>query len=209
MEINLGEDTFSFWKKIVFVAVFFIVTPIALFSSVISLVSLTESKNLELSEPAPNLIQTPKSGVQVYASLPSSFPSISGEVLGADAREDLIKEYLQSYDSPLLPYAETIVEIADKYGIDFRLTTAIAQKESNLCKKIPEDTYNCWGWGIHSRGTLGFSSYPEAIEAVSKGLRENYIDKGLVTTEEIMAKYTPLSNGSWAFGVNKFIDQMR
>ena len=209
MEINLGEETFSFWKKIIFVAVFFIVTPIALFSSVISLVSLTKSKNLELSESVPNLIQTPKSGVQVYASLPSSFPSISGEVLGADARANLIKEYLQSYDSPLLPYSETIVEIADKYGIDFRLTTAIAQKESNLCKKIPEDTFNCWGWGIHSRGTLGFSSYPEAIEAVSKGLRENYIDKGLVSPEEIMAKYTPLSNGSWAFGVNQFIDQMR
>jgi hypothetical protein len=88
------------------------------------------------------------------------------------------------------------------------LTTAIAQQESNLCKNYPDGTYNCWGWGIHSQGTLGFSSFTEGIELVTKGLKENYIDKGYLTPETIMTKYTPLSNGSWANGVSKFLSEM-
>ena len=209
MEKALGEESFSFWKKIIFIAIFFTITPIALFSSALSLVSLSKAKRVAENAPIPSLIPVPKSGVQVYASLPSSLPSISGQVLGTDARANVIREYLYLYDSPLQPYVNLIVENADKYGLDFRLTTAIAQKESNLCKKIPEDTHNCWGWGIHSKGTLGFSSYEAGIEAVSKGLKEEYIDKGYETVEEIMAKYTPLSNGSWAYAVNKFMEQMR
>lgn len=208
METDIGEESFSFWKKVIYIAIFFIVTPVTLFASSISLVALRKTGQTE-NKYLPGLIQVPKSGVQVYASLPSSLPSISGEVLGTDARADVIREYLYLYDSPLEPYANLIVESADKYGLDFRLTTAIAQKESNLCKKIPDDTHNCWGWGIHSKGTLGFSSYEEAIETVSKGLKEEYIDKGYTTIEEIMAKYTPLSKGTWAYAVNKFIEQMR
>ena len=92
--------------------------------------------------------------------------------------------------------------------MDFRLLVAIAQQESNLCKKIPEGTHNCWGWGIHSKGTLGFDSYPEAIETVSQGIRRDYLNKGYTTPEEIMKKYTPSSPGTWAFGVNKFLGQM-
>lgn len=206
MESNLKDESFSFWKKIIFIAIFFTITPIALFSSAVSLVSLSNTK--EVKTDSSGLIQIPRSGVSVYASLPSSLPSISGQVLGTDARADVIKEYLYLYDSPLEPYANLIVENADRYALDFRLTTAIAQKESNLCKRIPEDSHNCWGWGIHSKGTLGFSSYEEAIETVSRGLKEEYIDKGYDTVEEIMAKYTPLSNGSWAYGVTKFMTEM-
>ena len=107
-----------------------------------------------------------------------------------------------------MPYANNVVTAADKYKIDFRLITAIAQQESNLCKIIPPDSHNCWGWGINSNGSLGFNSYEEAIDTVSKGLKEEYIDKGYTTPEQIMSKYTPLSNGSWAFGVNKFLTEM-
>ena len=108
----------------------------------------------------------------------------------------------------MLPYVGDIIQIADYYDLDFRLTTAIAQQESNLCKKIPPGSHNCWGWGIHSRGSLGFDSYTDALDAVSKGLKFEYLDKGLSTPEEIMSKYTPLSNGSWAQGVSKFMEEM-
>jgi hypothetical protein len=56
---------------------------------------------------------------------------------------------------------------------------------------------------------LGFNSYSDAIETVSKGLKNNYIDEGLVTPDEIMTKYTPSSNGSWAHGVNEFMSEMK
>lgn len=156
-----------------------------------------------------SVIRVPESGVKVYASLPSSFPSVSGEVESKDARSEIIRQYLEYYNSPLVPYSDLIVATADKYGLDYRLITAIAQKESNLCKIIPPDSYNCWGWGIHSKGTLKFSSYEEGIETVSEGIRQNYIDKGYTTISDIMGKYTPLSNGSWATGVIQFMKQMQ
>lgn len=106
------------------------------------------------------------------------------------------------------PYAPLIVSSADENGIDFRLTTAIAQQESNLCKKIPAESYNCWGWGIHSQGTLGFATFEDGIIEVSKGLREYYLNEGLTSIEEIMAKYTPASDGSWAYAVNKFMEDL-
>jgi len=141
---------------------------------------------------------------------PSSGTSatLKSKIIAGDARPILIKNYLDSYHSPLAPFGDVIYETSQRYGLDYRLLVAIAQQESNLCKKIPEGSYNCWGWGIHSRGTLMFSSFPEAIEEVARGLKENYIDMGYVTPEQIMKKYTPLSNGSWAAGVNQFMEEI-
>src|SRR3989339_590297 len=106
-------------------------------------------------------------GASIYSSLPIDFPSISEKVQSSDARPEIIKNYLLRYKSPLVSFAGYIVQAADEFDIDYRLTTAIAQQESNLCKIIPPNTYNCWGWGIHSEGTLGFSSYEEGIRAVT------------------------------------------
>jgi hypothetical protein len=208
MEIYPAEKTFFFWKNLIFIILFFLVTPVTLGVSLFSLTALSKAQVVEneyLEVADLNAISAPESGAKVFASLPSSFPTVSGVVAGSDARGELIRQYLTDYNSPLEPYADLLVETADKYGLDYRLLTGIAQQESNLCKKIPPRSYNCWGWGIHSQGTLRFDSFEEGIEIVSAGLKENYIDKGYTTIEEIMSKYTPLSNGSWAFGVNKFM----
>ena len=34
-------------------------------------------------------------------------------------------------------------------GFDYRLLPAIAMQESTLCRSIPVDSHNCWGWGIY------------------------------------------------------------
>ena len=179
--------------------IFFAVTPLTIGISLFSLLSLNKTP----VEKAPAF-----SGIRVYASLPSVFPTVDGTIETGDARPELVREYLNRYGSVLSPLSPLIVEIADRYSLDYRLVTAIAQQESNLCKLIPPGSFNCWGWGIHSQGTLGFSSYEQGIETVSKGLKEEYIDKGFVTIEEIMSKYTPLSNGSWALGVSTFMGEM-
>ncbi len=127
------------------------------------------------------------------------------EIEIADGRVANLKAFFRKYNSPLYPYAEKIVEVSDKYHFDYRLIPAIAMQESNLCKYVPEDSYNCWGWGIYGDQILKFKSYEEAIETVGKGLKEHYIDKGLITASMIMKKYTPSSNGSWAHGVNTFL----
>lgn len=201
------EENISFWKNLLLGVVFFTIAPLTLGISLFSLYSL--EKNPPPAAEAVNLLTSPVSGVRVYASLPSKIPSLSDAVGAADARSEIVRQYLEAYGSPLVPYANLIVQTADKYSLDFRLITAIAQQESNLCKIIPPGSYNCWGWGIHSKGTLGFSSFQEGIEEVSKGLREEYLNKGYSTVDEIMGKYTPLSNGSWAAGVNTFMDQMQ
>jgi hypothetical protein len=202
------EENFGFWKNLIFVTIFFIFTPLTLGVSLFSLVSLKENELVKQNFDNINLITTPKSGISVYASLPSNIPSVSDSIESADARPQIIKKYLTDYSSPMAPYADFITQTADKYSLDFRLITAIAQQESNLCKVIPPGSYNCWGWGIHSRGTLGFTSFEEGIETVSKGIREEYLNKGYKTVEEIMSKYTPQSNGSWANGVNTFLAEM-
>lgn len=206
MQINSLPEDFSFFKNLILIAVFFTIAPVALGVSLFSLISLQSSKN-KVPE-AISFFPRSNSGAKIFASLPNNTPSVGGEVVAEDARPQIIRDYLTYYSSPLLPYADLIVHTADENGLDFRLITAIAQKESNLCKLIPPNTFNCWGWGIHSEGTLGFDSFETGIRTVSKGLKDNYLDKGYVTTEEIMSKYTPMSNGSWAKGVNQFMSEM-
>lgn len=129
-----------------------------------------------------------------------------------DARPQIVANFLERHSSPLQPsdyYGRVLVETADRYGIDFRLLPAIAMQESNLCKSIPPGSHNCLGFGIHSRGTLGFESYEAGFDRAARELKKNYIDQGRTTPEEIMAKYTPSSNGSWAVSVNQWMAEMR
>jgi len=156
----------------------------------------------------PKIAGITSDSITSHAVLPETIGAFIISVKSNDAIPIIIKNYLEKYHSPLLPHADALIVIAKKYNIDPRLLVAIAQQESNLCKKIPDDSHNCWGWGIHSRGTLKFNTYPQAIEAVSKGLSEKYFGQGLNTPESIMDVYTPLSQGSWAKGVQQFLDEM-
>ena len=195
---------FSIIKSLSLLTVFFTLTPVALTISIFALVFISTTA------PKPKeALATNNPNINIFAALPANMPSVEASIGTGDARVDIIKAYLRKYNSPLYPYAEYIVNVADDNDLDFRLITAIAQQESNLCKVIPEGTYNCWGWGIHSRGTLGFSSFEEGIRVVSEGIKRDYIDEGLTTPPEIMSKYTPLSNGSWANGVGLFIEEMQ
>lgn len=129
-----------------------------------------------------------------------------------DARPAIVANFLERHNSPLQPYdhyGKVFVEIADRYGIDFRLVPAIAMQESNLCKAIPPGSNNCLGFGVHSRGTLAFDKYEDGFERAARELKKNYIDIGLTTPEQIMTKYTPSSNGSWANSVNQWMAEMR
>jgi hypothetical protein len=207
--LSIKNEDYVFGKNMILIAIFFLITPITLGISLFSLFSLKTSA-LAVSPTNPiNKISSPFSGVQVYASLPAKLPAVSGEVGVGDARVEIVRQYLKSYDSPLTPYTEEVIRVSDKYGLDYRLLPAIAQQESNLCKVIPPGSYNCWGWGIHSAGSLGFDSYNEGLDTVAKGLKTNYIDKGYVTVNEIMSKYNPISpDGAWGKGVESFMSDM-
>ena len=129
-------------------------------------------------------------------------------LVAQDARLGLIEGYLTKYHSPLLPHSKLILELSDTYNFEYYWILAIAQQESNLCKKIPPNSFNCWGYGIHKKGTLRFENYELALKSFAEYLKREYFNKGFETAEQIMKKYCPSSNGSWARGVNQFIEEI-
>lgn len=144
-----------------------------------------------------------------YAALPSTQNVLSTTITEQEGgNAENIRQFLAKYNSPLEPYAEDIVNAADEYGLDHRLIVAIAMQESGLCKVIPIDSYNCWGFGIYTGHVTRFVDYKEGIYTVTKALATRYKDKGLVTPDQIMTMYTPNSNGSWAKSVNHFMSQL-
>ena len=189
------EENISFWKNMFLVVIFFVITPITLGVSLFSLFSIKQNVLAKDSTTKKNLATSEYSGVQVYASLPPQLPSVSDQIGAEDARPEIIRQYLEYFNSPLTPYADEIVKVSDQNKLDYRLITAIAQQESNLCKVIPPGSYNCWGWGINSASNLAFKSFQDGIEKVSKGLKTQYIDKGYLTVTDIMSKYNPVSPG--------------
>ena len=144
-----------------------------------------------------------------FAALPSNENVLGDSIVSKDARVEMIRQFFARYKSPLEPFASNVVEEADKHDLDFRLIPAIAMQESNLCKKAPENSFNCWGYGIYGGKVTAFENYPQAIETVTRTLAKNYIAEGLDTPEEIMKKYTPSSNGSWAFSLNYFMNLLQ
>lgn len=187
-------------RKVFLLTAFFLFTPLVLALS-LSLLSYSYKANLSTLF----AYQSPKFA---YAAIPAASGTLKTSIGEEDARLTEVKNFFKRYDSDLFPYAENVIIAADKYGLDYRLIPAIAMQESNLCKKAPKDSYNCWGFGIYGKKVTKFENYEDAIDTVTKTLANKYKANGLETAEEIMSKYTPGSNGSWADGVNHFMDQL-
>ncbi len=189
-------------KKVFLSTIFFTLTPILLTFCILYFSFLGSEKKRLLSFPAPN------NNVS-YAALPGDQNVLGDSISLQDARVAVVADFFKKHNSDLLPYAQNVVSSADKYNLDYRLIPAIAMQESNLCKKAPKNSYNCWGFGIYGKKVTKFSNYPEAIDAVTKTLATQYKEKGLETPQQIMAKYTPSNNGAWADSVNLFMDQLQ
>jgi hypothetical protein len=188
-------------RKFFLTTTFFISFPIIfLFALMISLLLYQANTRHALAASGGNV---------AYAALPTSQNIISGDITENDGRREKIRQFFAKYNSPLEPYAGDVVNAADEYGLDFRLIPAIAMQESGLCKTIPNNSYNCWGFGIYGKTITRFNDYKDGIYTVTKTLATKYKGRGLVTPNEIMTMYTPSSNGSWAFSVNHFMSQLQ
>jgi len=197
-------------KKTVLSLSWFLITPLFLTFTLASAYLLKNSSKYLVIGPA-SFQLVAQNNTPSSEAIISQVNGVSTSIQTADARPVIIAQFLQSSDSPLKPYphfGQVLTQIADKYQLDFRLLPAIMMQESNLCKKIPDDSFNCLGLGIHTQGTWSFTSYEQNFEAAAKILREKYIDQGLITPDEIQDKYTPSSNGSWEFAVNHFMEAL-
>ena len=130
---------------------------------------------------------------------------------GPPVSADSIDDYLAGKGWPMAGQGAAFLEAGVEHEIDPRLVVAIAGAESyfgiTLCAR-----HNAWGWGCPS-GPYSFTSWKHAIDTVTLGLRENYVDSGLTTVGEIHLRYAPPDaandptdlNYGWADNVARFL----
>ncbi len=194
-------------KRVFFVA-WFPVTFIMLVINLSMLVSMSKMNKERLSASAPQ-----QTSFQLTAASGTS-RVLNATIIAGDARVLLLQQFLAKYQSPLTPFADIMVSESDKNGLDYRLPAAIAMCESNLGKHVPShDSYNPFGIAVYT-GTLSgkkFGSWVEAIQWVTKYIKENYHDRGFYDLHDIGAIWAPPSveNGySWTNCVQGFMNSV-
>lgn len=189
-------------RKIILTVSFFVMTPSLLFLLIIYYLYLSYNQTKSFAAFNNSLHSV------AFTALPFPQNAAVGKIEAKDARVETVRQFFARYNSPLESYSQDIVDAANKYNLDYRLVPAIAMQESNLCKKEPVGSHNCWGFGIYGKKMTTFDNYKEAIYAVTKTLSKHYKNNGLETAEEIMTKYTPSNNGRWAYSVNYFMNML-
>ncbi|MDO8269754.1 MAG: hypothetical protein Q7T54_03735 [Candidatus Levybacteria bacterium] len=144
-----------------------------------------------------------------FQALPSDKNVSSVELENQDARVQSLDDFFADYESPLEGYAKVIIEEADSHNIDYRLLPAIAMQESTLCKKVIKDSFNCWGFGIYGGKVTRFKNYEHAIKVITETISKKYVQKGFVSPEEIVQKYTPNDTGRWPEVVNLIMTRLK
>lgn len=110
-----------------------------------------------------------------------------------------VRDFYARWNAPLGAHAETIVDAAERWGIDWRLVPAISIVESSggrYCFR----PYNAYGWG-----KAGYSSFDESIEAVTRGLSTGYRTSN---PHAIGPKYNPVTPTEWSNKVAGLMSQL-
>lgn len=146
------------------------------------------------------------SAIEVSSASSAQFtPAFS--IVDDDNRVKILRKFLQKNNSPLVDNASDFISYADKYSLDWRLVAAISGLESTFGQQIPYNSYNGWGWGIYGNNMIYFSSWKEGVETVSKGLRENYLNKwGATNIYDIGRLYA--ASPTWAVRVSNIMDRI-
>lgn len=194
-------------SRIIVLVLYFTLAPLIIIVSTLYLSYLSFQKN-------PNNNISSLSGNShsrvIYAALPTNQNTIREEIIEKDVRIEIVRQFFAKYQSPLESYSQNVITAADAYGLDYRLIPAIAMQESLLCKKAPPGSKNCWGFGVYGGKVTKFDSYEQGINLVTRTLAKEYKEKmGLSEPIEIMKKYTPSSDGTWARSVNYFMDLLK
>ncbi len=136
--------------------------------------------------------------------------SATGRIVTSDARQIALRQFLMDYNSPMYPYAHVFVEEADRYGLDWRLTTAISGVESAF-GTIPVRANNAWGWKGGNDGDFNsFDTWENGIETVTRRLALGYgVDMDPFEIEPIYCPPCGENPDSlWANGVVKFMNEI-
>lgn len=113
-----------------------------------------------------------------------------------------IAKVLQNYNSPLSNSVDSFLSTCVDYEFDCYLLPSIAGLESSFGKFVLLGSSNPFGW---ANGLMMFDSWDQAIVTVGKGLRNNYINKGAESVDEIAPIYA--ASQTWAPRVKYFMSQ--
>lgn len=123
-----------------------------------------------------------------------------------DVRPLAMRAVLDKYNSPMIGHEVELIAIAEKYGLDWTILAAIAGTESSFGRRMPEGCLNPYGWGIYGSNRLCFKSFPEAAEAVAKGLSTRYNTSSL---ETIGRTYNKVSTDGWISHTKFFMNKIK
>lgn len=122
-----------------------------------------------------------------------------------NGKAKILSEYLALHNSPLQYHAQDFIDAADKYALDWKMLPAIAGVESTFGKHIPGG-YNAYGWGVYGTNRIYFVSWTDGIFSVAKGLRENYLNRGLTNPYSINRVYA--ASPRWGGNVTYFMNDL-
>lgn len=132
-------------------------------------------------------------------------PAAQIEVKSLDSEARVLSNYLAKYNSPLQYHAQDFIDAANQYDLDWKLLPSIAGVESTFGKQIPGG-YNAWGWGVYGNQAIYFQSWREGIFEVARGLRENYLNRGLEDPYAINRVYA--ASPRWGSKVSFFMKDL-
>jgi len=144
------------------------------------------------------------SPVSAKESVVQTSAQIKKQIYEPDYREIRLKLFLKSHRSPMVAVSGYLVDMADKYELDYRLIPAIAGVESSFGRAMPPNSYNAYGW---NNGKFYFISWEEGVEVVARTLKEKYLNKGRDNVYEIAPMYCP-SSSTWAGKVLSFMEEI-
>ena len=124
-----------------------------------------------------------------------------------DNRAEILKAYLEQYNSPLADHADTFIKEADANNLDWKWVVAISGVESGFGEAIPPYSYNAWGYNIYGNNTRSFASWDDGITTVSTALRQVYMNqRGATNIYQIGSSYA--ADPAWAYKVHGYVDDI-
>ena len=132
-------------------------------------------------------------------------------------KQDAISKLSNFLEGGLKPYAADFVEAGEKYNVDPFLTASIAMLETGRGTAPVLTKYKNVS-GKYDSGTKTHYAYSNVRDSVydqARFLRQNYLNRGLTTFNDIGAKYAPAgaandpkgTNKDWPINVAKFYSQ--
>lgn len=109
-----------------------------------------------------------------------------------------------------------IKEVAQNYGVDWRLAVAISMHETGKYTSVAFNDNNNVGGNFRNGSLMVFEDLDKGIDFFISNLKTKYIDLGLDTIEEISVKYAPIGaendpdnlNQYWVSGVTKYYKEL-